>query len=446
MKKNKIYLLSMVLLVVFVALIVYKYNTSQTDKQNKVYTLLPRKGVDTSNKEWLEAKKKSDVFVNALQQEPTDVKANLGLASLFIQEARVTGNHLYYDVAAMKHVNTVLKSDTANFNALVFKALLYLSQHHFAEGLQTAQKAQKINPYNAYVYGLMVDANVEMGNYDSAIANADRMVAIRPDLTSYSRISYVREIFGDYPGAIEAMRMAVIAGGAGDENTEWTRVQLGQLYEKTADFAKADTLYQSSLNLRPDYPYAYAGLGRVAMARKDNAAAIAYFQKADALLADNSVKEELVDAYTRAGQQQKAGETTSKLIDALQQDAQAGNSDENIGHYSDRELAFAYLNKNNTDKALEHALLEYNRRPDNIDVNETVAWVLYKKGDYVKALPYVKAALKTNSKNPILLSRAALIFAKSGNKQQAVALLQNTPAKNPYVGQTLQTEVESIQL
>ena len=105
----------------------------------------------------------------------------------------------------MKYVNDVLAQDPNNFDALVYKSLLYMSQHHFADGLTVAQQAQKINPYNAYIYGLMVDGNVEMGHYDSAVKYADKMVSIRPDLTSYSRISYLREIFGDYKGAIDAM-------------------------------------------------------------------------------------------------------------------------------------------------------------------------------------------------------------------------------------------------
>jgi hypothetical protein len=44
-----------------------------------------------------------------------------------------------------------------------------MSQHHFADGLDVAHKAQQVNPYNAYVYGLLVDGNVEMGNYDTAV-------------------------------------------------------------------------------------------------------------------------------------------------------------------------------------------------------------------------------------------------------------------------------------
>ena len=154
-----------------------------------------------------------------------------------------------------------------------------MSQHHFADGLAVAHKAQQVNPYNAYVYGLLVDGNVEMGNYDTAVSYADRMVSVRPDLTSYSRVSYLREIFGDYNGAIKAMQMAVEAGGAGDEHTEWSRYQLANLYQKTGNYNKADTLYQLSLTVRPDYAYALAGLAQIEVAQKDYTKAINLYNR-----------------------------------------------------------------------------------------------------------------------------------------------------------------------
>ena len=86
------------------------------------------------------------------------------------------------------------------------------------------------------------------------------------------------------------------------------------------------------------------------------------------------------------------------MIRELDKNATAANTDESIGHYADKELAYAYLSINKYDKALEHAILEYNRRPDNIEVNETVAWMYFKKGEAAKALPYLKIALITNSK------------------------------------------------
>jgi tetratricopeptide (TPR) repeat protein len=436
MKKNYIYTFVLIFFVAAIGLVILKYQ----NKEATSYHLLDRKGVAAETKEWTITRDYASSLSAALKKSPSDTKSSLALAALFVQEARVTGNHVYYDKAAMKYVNDVLKTDSSNFEALTFKALIYLSQHHFADGLAIAQKAQQINPFNAFIYGLLVDANVEMGNYDSAVANSDRMISIRPDLKSYSRISYLREINGDYTGAIEAMKMAVDAGGPGDEATEWTRVQLGHLYENTGDLKSAEMHYTIAQDERPGYAYALAGLARIALATKDYPKAIAFYQKADSLVNDYSFKEEMVEAYKLCGQKEKADEIANNVIDGMSKDAQSGKNDENIGHYADRELAYAYLKVNNYDKALEHALLEYNRRPDNIDVNETLAWVYYCRGDYAKAVPYMKTALKTNSKNPTLLCHAGLIYAKAGDKATAKSNLQAALQSNPNIIETLKTE------
>ena len=444
MKKSTIYLICIIVFALIVAGIIFKYKTKTEEKQNKEYVLLDRKGPAAASKEWVAVKQRYATLTGDLKKNPDDVKTSLKLASLFIQEARETGNFMYYDQAAMKYINIVLQNDPQNFDALVFKSLIYMSQHHFADGINTAKQAQQINPYNAYIYGLMVDGNVEMGAYDTAVAYADKMVSIRPDLTSYSRISYLREIFGYYPASIEAMKMAAEAGGMGDEHTEWTRVQLGNLYEKTGDFKKADSVYKMSLAFRPGYPYAIAGLARVAMANKEYDKALTLYQQADSLISDNTLKEEMADAYKAKGDNQQSDAVLKGVIAELSKDAKAGENDESIGHYADRELAYDYLKIGDKENALKHAMLEYNRRPENIDVNETVAWVLYSRGEYEKALPYIKVAMHTNSKNPVLLSRAALIYDKAGNKEMAKQILAQTATTNPYIGQELMQDTRSV--
>ena len=444
MNKKIIYFISIFLFIAAVIFIIARYNAKQKEKENTVYTLLDRKGSLAQTADWTTTKNYATTYLGSLKKNPNDTKASLGLAALFIQEARVTGNYMYYDAAAMKYVNNVLKTDSVNFDALVYKSLIYLSQHHFADGLSTAQKAQQINPYNAFVYGILIDGNVEMGYYDSAVASADRMVSIRPDLRSYSRISYIREIYGDYPGSISAMKMAVEAGAAGEESTEWARVQLGALYEKTGDLKSAEMHYTISLQVRPDYAYALAGMARIALAAKDYNKAINYYLKADSLVSDYSFKEELVDLYKLTGEKDKADKTAKEVIENLSNAATQGNSDENIGHYADRELAYAYLKTNDFDKALEHAKLEYSRRPDNIDVNETLAWVYYNKADYTNAVKYITVALKTKCKNPTLLSRAGLIYNKAGDKATAKILLQQALANNPNINMELKEESTKV--
>jgi tetratricopeptide (TPR) repeat protein len=335
----------------------------------------------------------------------------------------------------------VLQLEPENFDALCLKSLVELSQHHFNEGLKTAIKAQKINPYNSFVYGLLVDGSVETGNYKAAVDYSDKMVSIRPDIRSYSRISYLREIHGDHRGAIEAMKMAVSAGIPGDETIEWTRVQLGKLYENAGDLGKAETLYKISLSYRPDYAYALAGLGHIAMGKGDYPNAISYYQKANSLIDDYSLREQLAKLYILSGEKRRANVYVDDIIDDMTKNASQSVNNENIGHYADNELAHVYLLKTEYDKALQHALAEYNRRPANIDVNETVAWVYYKRQEVKKALPYIEVALKTNSKNPVLLAHAGLIYSKAGSHERGARLLQEAIANNPNIDVQLRQEV-----
>jgi tetratricopeptide (TPR) repeat protein len=278
-----------------------------------------------------------------------------------------------------------------------------------------------------------------MGQYAEAVEEAEKMISIRPDLTSYSRIAYLREIHGDLPGAIEAMKLAVDAGEPRADGTEWARIQLGHLYESMGDLKSAHVQYTTSLEERPGYAPALAGLGRLAATEGRYPEAIQYYQQADSLLIDYTFKDELIDLYRLTGDTKKADALSKAMVQTMSAAAEAAKDDESIGHYADKELAYAYLKAGNMDKALEHALAEYNRRPNNIDVNETVAWVYYKQGNYAEALPYLEKALKTNSKNPELLCRAGLIVSKT-DKPKGKQLLQEGLKNNPSMPVPLKQE------
>ncbi len=437
MKKNRIYSFTIFLFLLAAGGIFFKYKNDEKKRESRIFPVLARKGSAAETDEFKAVQTRSVALMNAIKAKPDDAKSSLALASLYVQEARASGNYMYYDQAALKYVNLVLEKDPQNFEALSLKALLMLSQHHFAEGLKIADAAKTINPYNAFIYGLIIDGNVEMGNYTAAVETADKMVSIRPDIRSYSRISYLREIYGDYAGAIEAMKMAVSAGLPGDEGTEWCRVQLGRLYENTGDLKNAEMHYTIALQNRPGYAQAFAGLARIATAAKDFSKATRLYLQADSLTNDYTIKEELADVYKAAGEKEKSAAQANSVVDGMNAAAAKETKNDSSGHYSDREMAYAYLKINDYDKALDHALLEYNRRPDNIDVNETLAWVYYSKGDYAKALPLAAVALKTNSKNPTLLCRMGLVYDKNGDKVTATKLLKAGLAANPNINMEL---------
>ncbi len=440
MKKNKKWIgagmiIVMISLVAFI--IVYKGN-----QKDEILPLKERHGALANNPEWAKTKEQVAKLIQKIKDNPDAAEPRVQLAQAYMLEARITGDHQYYDMAALRLLNSVLKKDPNQFEALCFKSMVLLSQHHFTDGLALAKQAAVINPYNAFVYGLVIDGNVETGNYDEAVKNSDKMVSIRPDLSSYSRISYLREIYGDNDGAIDAMKLAVSAGFPGLEQTSWCRTQLGKLYENKGDLQDAKLQYEIALSQRPDYAYAYAGLGRIDKYQKNYKQAIADVQKAQSLVNDYGFYDELSDLYKLNGEPEKAKQTAEDLASKLNKDAQVGNSDDQIGHYADKELAYAYLKTGNYDKALEHALIEYNRRPDNIDVNQALAWVNYKIGNVKDADKYMIVALKTNSQNPTLLCEAGIIKSKNGDKIKGNSLIKKAISLDPYISQDLQNEVK----
>ena len=372
----------------------------------EIPNLLERKGELANAAEWTKTKEKTEELKVRLQAKPKDVKTRLQLATIFITEQRITGEHHFYYGAIEKILNGVLSIEPKNFEANVYKASLRMSQHQFADAKKIAEEAKAINPNNAYVYGILVDANVELGNYEEAVAMSDRMQAIKPSLESYSRASYLREIYGDYKGSIEAMKLAVQAGLPGSEPQCWSRNVLGDLYYNTGNLAEAENAYTGNLILRPSYAPSMAGLAKVETKKKNYTRALALLDSANAIMPQASFDEQKADVYLAMGDTKKAMDKYAEVQKLLIADA-------NSGHHSvSLELAKNFIKTNQWDSAKKYAAMEYNIRPKNIDVNNELAWIAYSQNDFAKAKEYIKTANSTGSKNPELLQRTAAINAK----------------------------------
>src|SRR5207302_9587891 len=113
-------------------------------------------------------------------------------------------------------------------------------------------------------YGVLVDADNELGRYDEALSATQRMLDLRPNLAALSRASYARELRGDVPGAIELMTQAVMAGGSGGgENVAYVQTLLGNLLLQTGDIDGASKAYADALVSFPGLAAARAGQARV---------------------------------------------------------------------------------------------------------------------------------------------------------------------------------------
>lgn len=365
-----------------------------------VPTLLPRNPKIQHGKEWDEVQSQYQKQKLALEKNAEDYEAAIRLAHIFIREARVTGEHGHYYPAALVMTDYILQREPEKkdmeFLALVTKAGVQLSHHEFAAALESGKSAIALNQRNPQVYGVMVDAHVELGMYDEAIQFADVMIALKPDLRSYARISYIREIHGQIPEAIEAMKMAVKAGIPGQEDTAWAMNTLAELYALYGDNEKALATYNEILALRPDYPFAIAGLADVALKDKNYPTAEAKIKEAIDIIPEVGFYITLAEIYKKTDREKEFQTTIKNIKDMLAED-------EKSGHNMNLEFANVYLDLlDDPDMALLYAGKEYEKRPANIDVNRMMAKIYLAKKDVSTAEKYARAAGKTQSKHPEL--------------------------------------------
>jgi tetratricopeptide (TPR) repeat protein len=303
--------------------------------------------------------------------------------------------------------------------------LLALSRHQFQEALEWGERARQLNPSDPHTYGVIGDAYVELGRYQEAWNAFQKMVDLRPDLSSYSRVSYARELTGDTTGAIEAMKRAVDAGGPNTENTNWTRVQLGHLYFNSGDLPGAEAEYQKVLARSPDFVHAQAGLARVMASRGQYAEAIAMYQQVVDRIPFPEYVIALGDVNRVAGHSQEADKVYSLV--RIQQQLYRAN-----GVNTDMEMAlFDADHDQDLDSALARARQEYQRR-SSIWASDVLAWTLYKRGAHQEALGYSQEALKLRTKDALLLFHAAMINDKVGNRDEARGLLEQALSINAY--------------
>jgi tetratricopeptide (TPR) repeat protein len=355
---------------------------------------------------------------------PGDVDSLIVLGLAYQQRARETGDPSFYPRAA-EALRRALRLDEDNGLAVTGLAVLATSRHRFGEALALAERARRLRPRTAGVYGALGDALVEIGRYDEAFAAFDRMAGLRPSLASYARVSYARELIGDTEGAITAMRLAVAAGGGNAENTAWALLQLGHLYFNSGRLAPAKAAYRAAAARFPGYVPADAALARIAAARGEVARAARLYGRAVEALPLPEYAVALGDVLAVAGRRVEARDAYA-LVGVLSRLFEAN------GVRTDLEIALFELDHGgNVVEALERARTAYRERR-SIDAEDVLAWALYKNGRCEEARRHSVAALRLGTRDALKLFHRGLIESCLGKQASGRAFMRRALAINPH--------------
>lgn len=371
----------------------------------------------------------AEAMIEHAQQQP---QGYLLLCSAYMQKARETGD-FSFNARAEAALNRVLEIDAENYDALKLRAKLQLTYHRFSDALEIAKRAQALRPQDHDVYGALTDANVELGNYEEAVKAAQQMVNLRPDTSSYARVSYLRALHGDTEGAIEAMLVAAKAADPRDpESIAWCRVQLGDELTNAGKAQEGEQQYDGALTVFPEYHLALAAKGRARAASGDLTTAVDFYRRAQQRVPLPETAIALGDLYTKLGRAEEA-QKQYQLVEFIERTSAAS------GTYS-RQLALFYADHDlKLDEALAIARREREWRAD-IYTCDALAWCLFKNGRFTEAQAAMNEALRLKTRDARLFYHAGMIADALGEKQAAVKYLKLALDINPAFD-LLQSEI-----
>jgi tetratricopeptide (TPR) repeat protein len=344
-----------------------------------------------------------------LRTHPDDAGAAVLLADALLRQARAT-NDARPTSRASEILKSVLNEDPVQYDALRMLGAIDLSQHRFRDALGVADRARELRPTDAWNYGVMGDALIELGEYDKAFQAFDTMMSIRPGAAAYARVSYARELRGDLQGALQAMEFAEKSTPPQDPEAQaWYATHIGELYLKMGALDESNRAFRRAAFDFPNYPLAMIGQGKVKVAQGDHDGALALYVEQIKRTPTLDLAARIGDLYAEAGKTSES-EHYYQLAEDL-----AGPP---IAQTEANLALFLADHNRKLEEALKIAETVASTRQD-IFTEDALAWTYFKLGRLDQAAVASARALRTGTKDDRLLRRAAQIRAAKRNRVSA---------------------------
>jgi tetratricopeptide (TPR) repeat protein len=352
--------------------------------------------------------------VSVLQRAARDGDADAGvlaaLGEAYLQRARETGDAGFYSRAG-RSFDAALRRDPRNVDALLGAGTLAGLRHDFSEQLRRGLEAKRVAPGLVAPLPEIADAQVELGRYGAAERTLQQLLDVKPNLTSYSRVSYLRELTGDLPGAVEAMRLAASAGGGDPENLAYVQVLLGDLQLQRGRVAEARLAYTSALRSLPAYPAGMVGLARADAASGDLGRAAARLRRAAARLPLTSTLSLLAEVDEARGR--RAAARASLAAARAQQRLYTA-----AATLPDAEAVLFEADHGDPRRAVALGRRVWERAP-SIRSADALGWAYVRAGEPETGAAWARRALRTGSRDALFNLHAGVALERAGRADAA---------------------------
>jgi tetratricopeptide (TPR) repeat protein len=359
-----------------------------------------------------------------IQQQPTAGLERASLASSYLKMARATGDSSWYLLAEQTAQQSLSQLSVNNYGAILVLAKISAAKHDF----NGAKSLLKQIPPQSESLALLTTIQLAVGDTTTAQQTADTLVQRAPTMGNYALKALAEVARGQDQVAIQDFK-AAIAAEESDEagSSAWIRTLLGRLYYKRGQLQQADELYQSALQILPQYPPALLNSAELAVRKwQSNPKETQHLKLATEIyrqffltnqqaptVYDHVALRGLARIQRLQGEKTQADKTWARAVARLRSDLNG------FGHR--RELAQLLIERGQA-KDLSEALTlmqaEIKTRQDP-ETWDTLAAAYLNTKQLPAAAQAMQTALKSGIRDPGIADRAAAIATARGEVAEA---------------------------
>ena len=357
--------------------------------------------------------------VAQVRKTPANAVAWVNLGDLLAQALRDSADARYYDFAESAY-QRALELNPQSADAMTGMAWVTGGRHLFDQSIAWAERALALDAANAAALGILGDASVELGDYEKAFEQYQKMMDLRPDLSSWSRGAHLLWLTGDRSKAMWLMERAIKAGAPFAENTAWCRAKLATMQFHDGAYVPAAQTLAPALAADSRNTHVLLAAGRIAAARQDFSAARKHYET----ILDAGPNHEALAALGDLAAQEGDAEAAEEYFVQVEALHRAG------GAHDHMQMAKFYADHDrNPVEALR--LAEQHKLTRNVLEADVLAWVYFKNGDQPRAIEAIKRALSRNTPDAEMHFHAGMIADAAGDRASAQKHLQQALSFSP---------------
>jgi len=370
-----------------------------------------------------------------LKEVPESETYRSRIASLFA--ARFMLNGRVEDMNTSDSLYRLVASETTQPSAALFRSMAAncITQHKFREAYQYVQQALTIGEGRASSLLMLVDVDMELGDYKDA-----RLALSRLDHKNFFPYlilkAKIKDHEGDLDSAIVLMELAFEKIKDNPSLSLWTKSNLADMYGHAGRVKEAYVNYMSILKQNPDYDYALKGIAWIAYSHDHNNA------EAKRIIRHIMDKRETPDMHlllakiaSTEGHSNEAQKQLSVFTTSATQAKYGNMYNKYIALLDAEELA-------TPSKTIQIAQIEVRNRPTPQSY-DLLAWGYFKNGDSKKALAVARENIEHQTFEPDALYHLGMIYKDNRMEDEARDFLKQAEQSSFELGPEITKKIRN---